>query len=187
VSTLVLKGDAGGATRMPSQIASLLRVSLEGPIVSGIPLSQELDFAKKYLAIEKIRLGDRLQVAFDIAPESMDASIPSMLLQPLLENAVLHGVGQLKQGGTIAVQTQAQDHRLRIVVKNSGPLQNAATNSGTNARGIGLANTVERLKRVYGPDCEFALLWPESGGCELTIQVPFKKIATRAREASCAQ
>jgi LytS/YehU family sensor histidine kinase len=187
VSTLVLKGDAGGATRMLSQIASLLRVSLEGPIVSGIPLSQELDFAKKYLAIEKIRLGDRLQVAFDIAPESMDASIPSMLLQPLLENAVLHGVGQLKQGGTIAVQTQAQDHRLRIVVKNSGPLQNAATNSGKNTRGIGLANTVERLKRVYGPDCEFALLWPESGGCELTIQVPFKKIATRAREASCAQ
>ena len=110
-----------------------------------------------------------------------------MLLQPLLENAVLHGVGQLKQGGTIAVQTQAEDHRLRIVVKNSGPLQNGATNSGKNARGIGLANTVERLKRVYGPDCEFALLWPESGGCELTIQVPFKKIATRVGEVSCAQ
>jgi two-component system LytT family sensor kinase len=187
VSTLVLKGDAGGATRMLSQIASLLRVSLEGPIVSGIPLSQELDFAKKYLAIEKIRLGDRLQVAFDIAPESLDASIPSMLLQPLLENAILHGVGQLKQGGTIAVQTRAEDHRLRIKVKNSGPLQNADTNSEKGARGIGLANTVERLKRVYGLDCEFALLWPESGGCELTIQVPFKKIPTRVGEVSCAQ
>lgn len=186
VSTLVLKGDSEGATRMLSQIASLLRVSLEGPIVAGISLSQELDFAKKYLAIEKIRLGDRLQVAFDIAPESLEASIPSMLLQPLLENAVLHGVGQLKQGGTIAVQTQAEDHRLRIVVRNSGPLQNPVT-SGKNARGIGLANTIERLKRAYGPDCDIALLWPESGGCELTIQVPFKKIATRVGEVTCAQ
>jgi two-component system LytT family sensor kinase len=186
VSTLVLKGEAEGATRMLSQIASLLRVSLEGPIVAGISLSQELDFAKKYLAIEKIRLGDRLQVAFDIAPESLEASIPSMLLQPLLENAVLHGVGQLKQGGTIAVQTQAEDDRLRIVVRNSGPRQNPVT-SGKNARGIGLANTIERLKRVYGPDCDIALLWPESGGCELTIQVPFKKIATRVGEVTCAQ
>jgi hypothetical protein len=115
--TAFFGNEAEAATRMLSQIASLLRVSLEGPIVAGIFLSQKLDFARKYLAIEEIRLGDRLQVAFDSAPESLEASIPSMLLQPLLENAVLHGVGQLKQGGTIAVQTQAEDHRLRIVIR----------------------------------------------------------------------
>ena len=179
VSTLVLRGDAEGATQMLSQISSLLRVSLEGPVVSGIPLSQELDFAKKYLAIEQIRLGDRLQVAFDIAPESLNASIPSMLLQPLLENAVLHGVGKLRQGGKITVHVQAENQRLHIVVKNSGPLQQSETNSGKERRGIGLANTAERLRRVYGSDCEFATIWPANGGCELTIHMPYKKISTR--------
>ena len=187
VSTLVLKGDAPGATRMISQIAGLLRVSLEGPILAEISLAQELDFAKRYLAIEQTRLGDRLQVEFNIAPDSLDASIPSMLLQPLIENAVLHGVGRLKQGGVIAIQTTAEDDRLRIVVTNSGPLHNADADSEENRRGIGLANTRERLRRVYGSACEFSLLWPDSGGCVLTIQVPFKKIAAPVEELSCAR
>ena len=187
VSTLVLKGDAPGATRMISQIAGLLRVSLEGPILAEIPFSQELDFAKRYLAIEQTRLGDRLRVEFDIAPVSLDASIPSMLLQPLIENAVLHGVGRLKQGGVIALQTAMEDDRLSIVVTNSGPLHNPGADSEENRRGIGLANTRERLRRVYGSACEFSLLWPDSGGCVLTIQVPFKKIAAPAEELSCAR
>ena len=187
VSTLVLKGDAPGATRMISQIAGLLRVSLEGPILAEIPLSQELDFAKRYLAIEQTRLGDRLRVEFDIAPDSLDASIPSMLLQPLLENAVLHGVGRLKQGGVITIQTAEEDNRLRIVVTNSGPLHNADADREENRRGIGLANTRERLRRLYGSACEFTLLWPDSGGCVLTIQVPYSKSAERVEELSCAQ
>ena len=187
VSTLVLKGDAPGATRMISQIAGLLRVSLEGPILAEISLSQELDFAKRYLAIEQTRLGDRLRVEFDIAPDSLDASIPSMLLQPLIENAVLHGVGRLKQGGGITIQTAAEDNRLRIVVTNSGPLHNADADREENRRGIGLANTRERLRRLYGSACEFTLLWPDSGGCVLTIQVPYSKSAEQVEELSCAQ
>jgi two-component system, LytTR family, sensor kinase len=186
VSTLVLKGDAPGATRMLSQIGSLLRVSLDGPLVSEIPLSQELDFAKKYLAIEQTRLGDHLQVVFDIASDSLDASVPSMLLQPLLENAVRHGVGRLRQGGTITIQAAVENDRLRIMVRNSGPRRSTHPGSEENRRGIGLTNTRERLKRVYGAACEFTLHWPESGGCELTLQVPFKKIAERVEEESCA-
>jgi len=185
VSTLVLKGDAPGATRMLSQIGSLLRASLDGPLVSEIPLSQELDLAKKYLAIEQTRLGDHLQVAFDIASDSLDASVPSMLLQPLLENAVRHGVGRLRHGGTIRIQAAVENDRLRIMVRNSGPRRGAAAGSDENRRGIGLTNTTERLKRVYGAACEFVLHWPESGGCELTLQVPFKKSAERVEEGSC--
>ena len=187
VSTLVLKGDAPGATRMISQIAGLLRVSLEGPILAEISLSQELDFAKRYLAIEQTRLGNRLRVEFDIAPDSLDASIPSMLLQPLIENAVLHGVGRLKQGGVITIQTAAEDNRLRIVVTNSGPLHNADADREENRRGIGLANTRERLRRLYGSACELTLLWPDSGGCVLTIEVPYSKSAEQVEELSCAQ
>lgn len=187
VSTLVLKGDAPGATRMLSQIGGLLRASLDGPVVSEIPFSQELDFAKKYLAIEQTRLGERLQAAFDIAPDSLDASVPSLLLQPLLENAVRHGVGRLRQGGVIVIQAAVENNRLRIMVRNSGPRRSADAGSRENRRGIGLANTSERIKRVYGPDGEFALCWPESGGCELTIRVPFIKITERVGELSCAQ
>ena len=187
VSTLVLKGDAPGATRMLSQIGSLLRASLDGPVISEIPFSQELDFAKKYIAIEQIRLGDRLQVAFDIAPETFDASVPSMLLQPLLENAVRHGVGRLRQGGVVAIRAAVESNRLHIMVGNSGPRHGTDLDNGENRRGIGLANTLERLKRVYGPACGFELRWPEPGGCQLTIQVPFKKIAERVEEAACEQ
>jgi sensor histidine kinase YesM len=187
VSTLVLKGDAPGATRMLSQIGGLLRASLDGPVVSEIAFSQELDFAKKYIAIEQTRLGDRLQVGFDIAPEALDASIPSMLLQPLLENAVRHGVGRLRHGGIIAIRAGVQNNRLYIMVGNSGPRHSTNLVNGEKQRGIGLANTTERLKRVYGAAYEFALCWPEHGGCEITIQVPFKKIAERVEEVSCAQ
>lgn len=172
---------------MLSQIGGLLRASLDCPVLSEIPFSQELDFAKKYLAIEQTRLGERLQAAFDIAPDSLDASVPSMLLQPLLENAVRHGVGRLRQGGVIVIQAAVENNRLRIMVKNSGPRRSADAGSRENRRGIGLANTAERIKRTYGPDCEFALGWPEGGGCELTIRVPFIKIAERVGELSCAQ
>jgi two-component system, LytTR family, sensor kinase len=187
VSTLVLKGDAPGATHMLSQIATLLRASLDGPIAAEVPLSQELDLAKKYLAIEQTRLGDKLKVAFDIAADSLEAYVPSMLLQPLLENAVLHGVGRLQQGGVIAIQAAAENNRLRIVVRNSGPRRKPTDGSEGNRYGIGLANTTERLRRVYGSASEFALDWPENGGCELTIQVPFKRIAEPAGEVSCAR
>lgn len=187
VSTLVLKGDAPRATRMLSQIASLLRASFDGPTILEIPFSHELDFAEKYLAIEKTRLGDRLQVAFEVAPESLDAAVPSMLLQPLLENAVRHGVGRLREGGVIAIQAAIVDDRLRLVVTNSGPHRDVEARVDENRSGIGLANTTERLKRLYGPACDFALSWPDAGGCEITIQMPFNKIAERVEEMSCAQ
>jgi len=187
VSTLVLKGDAPGATRMLSQIGGLLRASLDGPFASEIPLPQELNFAKQYLAIEQTRLGDHLQIVFDIAADSLDACVPSMLLQPLLENAVRHGVGRRRQGGMIEIQTALEDNRLRIRVWNSGPGDDVDSGADKNRRGIGLANTMERLKHLYGADCEFDLRWPDGGGCEVTIQLPFRKMVEQVEEISCAQ
>jgi len=186
VSTLVLRGDAPGATRMLSQIGSLLRASLDGPVASEIPFSQELDFTQKYLAIEQTRLGDRLHVEFEIAPDSLDACVPSMLLQPLLENAVRHGVGRLRQGGEIAIRAAVENRRLRITVSNSGPVRGTHADNGQNRRGIGLANTTERLQRLYGSDCEFTLGWPDAGGCEITIRLPVRKAVHRIEETSCA-
>ena len=187
VSTLVLKGDSAAATRMISQISSLLRASLDGPMVSEISLSQELDFAREYLAIEQTRMGGRLQVAFEITPASLEAAVPSMLLQPLLENAVRHGIGRLRLGGVITVQTAVEDSRLRIIIRNSGPTRSSQAVSSQNRRGIGLANTSERLKRLYGSGSEFELRWPDGGGCETTIRLPFKKIVDSIEEIACAQ
>jgi two-component sensor histidine kinase len=186
-STLVLKGEATQATRMLSQIASLLRASLDSPLASEIRVSEELDFAKKYLAIEQTRLGERLQIVLDLAPESLNASIPSMLLQPLLENAVRHGVTRLKEGGVIAIQTRVENNRLRIVLRNSGPPSSHHPGSSENRRGIGLANTTERLRRVYGSTCDFRLRWLEGGGCELEINLPLTKRADEIEEMSCAR
>jgi two-component system, LytTR family, sensor kinase len=186
VSTLVLRGDATRATRMLSQISKLLRALLDSPIVAEVALSQELEFAKEYLAIEQSRMGERLQVVFEIAPESLDASVPSMLLQPLLENAVRHGLGRLRQGGVIAVQTVVESNRLLLVVRNSGPRRNARAGLVQNGRGVGLANTTERLTRRYGSEGELTIQWPEDGGCEITIRLPLNKIVHPVEESSCA-
>ena len=187
VSTLVLRGDASKATRMLSQISSLLRASLDGPLVSKVSLSQELDLARKYLAIEQVRLGERLRIVVDAAPETMDAAVPTMLLQPLLENAVRHGVGRLRQGGLIEIRAALEDNRLSLSVRNSGPHRNMEEGTRHNNSGIGLTNTTERLKRIYGPDCTFALHWPEDGGCQAAIRLPFKKLTDNIEEVSCAQ
>lgn len=185
VSTLVLRGDASRATRMLSQISGLLRTLLDGPVVPEVRLAQELEFAKEYLAIEQSRLGEGLQVLFEIAPECLDAIVPSMLLQPLLENAVRHGVGRLREGGVIEIRASSESNRLLLVVRNSGPRHSTDADPAQNGRGVGLANTTERLKRHYGSECEFALQWPGAGGCEITIRLPFSNTTPRIEETSC--
>ena len=188
VSTLVLEGNASAATRMLSQIGGLLRATLEGEIAALVPLSQEIALAKQYLAIEQTRLGDRLQIDFAIAPESLEVRVPSMLLQPLVENAVQHGVGQLPKGGAIAIESRRNRDRLEVVVRNSGPCPTSAVGAHKDGRnGIGLANTVERLKTLYGDDHRFTLQWPEAGGCQVTIELPFKTTTQNAEEVTCAR
>jgi two-component system, LytTR family, sensor kinase len=186
VSTLVLRGDATRATRMLSQISKLLRTLLDGPVVAEVALGQELDFAKEYLAIEQCRLGERLHVVLEIAPESLDAAVPSMLLQPLLENAVRHGVGRLRQGGLIAIRTAVESDRLLLFLRNSGPRRSGDALLLPDVRGVGLANTTERLKRRYGSQAEFTIQWPEDGGCEIAIRLPLNRIVHRVEETSCA-
>jgi sensor histidine kinase YesM len=170
---------------MLSQIAGLLRALLDGPIVAEVALAQELDFAKEYLAIEQSRLGERLQVVLEIAPECLDAAVPSMLLQPLLENAVQHGVARLREGGVIEIRASGESNRLLLVVRNSGPRDSADAGLVQNGRGVGLANTTERLKRHYGSEYDFTLQWPDAGGCEITVRLPLSKIVHRTEETSC--
>lgn len=184
VSTLVLDGNAPAATRMLAQIGELLRTSLDNEVVSEVALSQEMAFTERYLDIEQTRLGDRLKVDLDIAPETLDALVPSMLLQPLVENAVRHGVGPLVQGGRIAIESGICDGQLRIVIRNSG--RPGAERQKDNGHGIGLRNTTERLETLYAANHKFLLEWPETGGCEVTLELPYRKVAHPQEALPCA-
>jgi len=182
VSTLVLDGNAPAATRMLAQIGELLRSTLENEVVPEVALSQEIAFTERYLAIEQTRLGERLHVDLAIPHETLDALVPSMLLQPLVENAVRHGVAQLVEGGTITIESGLHVGRLRVVIRNSGrrgvPKE--------NGNGIGLSNTIERLETLYGADHNFSLEWPEAGGCEVTVELPFRRAVQTQEALACA-
>ncbi|PWT89122.1 MAG: hypothetical protein C5B55_11915 [Blastocatellia bacterium] len=170
VSTLVLERDSERATRMLSRIGSLLRRTLEEESVAEISLAQELDFTSQYLEVEQIRLGERLRVRTDVQSDTIEAVVPIMLLQPLAENAVLHGIAPEVNGGELLIRSSRVDSRLHLLVKNSG-----VRRYGERAtRGIGLKNCIERLKAIYGTDYRLEFNWPNEGGCEVRLDLPFR-------------
>ncbi len=175
VSTLVLEDNAPAATRMLAQIGEFLRTILDTKAGAETRLSDEIAFSEQYLAIEQTRLGPRLRIEMAISPETLDALVPSMLLQPLIENAVRHGVAPVLEGGTIRIESRLEGAQLQIQVQNSGPRRSDAAAPGESANGIGVSNTAERLQTLYGADHQFRLQWPETGGCEVTVALPFRK------------
>ncbi|HEY1646670.1 MAG TPA: histidine kinase [Terracidiphilus sp.] len=184
VSTLVLDGNAPAATRMLAQIGDLLRTSLDSEVAAEVTLSQELAFTEGYLAIEQTRLGERLRVDMAVPLETRDALVPNMLLQPLVENAVRYGVAPLIEGGWIAIKSALHANRLRIVIGNSG--RRGEGEQKMNGNGIGLGNTAERLKTLYGTNFEFSLAWPEAGGCEVVLELPLRHALNLQEALPCA-
>jgi two-component system LytT family sensor kinase len=186
VSTLVLEGNVPAATRMLAQIGELLRTTLDNDFSAEIPLSQELAFVEQYLAIEQTRLGGRLRVFKAISPDTLDAVVPSMLLQPLVENAVRHGVAPVIQGGTIAIESTIQNDCLVMTIRNSGPQVNATSRQADKpSKGIGLTNTAERLRTLYGDKQSFSLRSPDTGGYQVTIELPFRRAASSVEGGVC--
>jgi|HubBroStandDraft_6_1064221.scaffolds.fasta_scaffold10002_3 two-component system LytT family sensor kinase len=197
-STLVLEGDAPAATRMLAQIGELLRTTLDQDGLLETPLSQELAFIERYLEIEETRFGKRLRVERFISPDTLDAVVPIMLLQPLVENAVRHGIAPLVEGGTIRIESRLNADRLLVGISNSGSCHGVGTegsarsnskasSSNGKARGIGLTNTEERLKTLYGDDHRFSLRWLDEGGCEAMIELPLRRAAQAVQEGACVR
>jgi two-component system, LytTR family, sensor kinase len=187
VSTLVLEGNPPAATRMLAQIGEFLRSILDSKGVPETTLHQEIVVAEQYLAIEQTRLGPRLRVDMAISPETLDALVPSMLLQPLIENAVRHGVAPVMEGGTIRIESELYGTRLQIKVQNSGPASFRPPVPNGSPNGIGISNTAERLRTLYAANYKFVLQWPETGGCEVTVELPCRKIVQPQGAAWCAR
>lgn len=186
VSTLVLEENPSAATRMLAQIGEFLRTILDGQAGPETPLSGEITFAEQYLAIEGTRLGPRLRVEMAISPETLDALVPTMLLQPLIENAVRHGIAPVLEGGTIRIESKIHDTQLQIRVQNSAPPRAGSTFPNEFPSGVGISNTAMRLSTLYGADHKFVLQWPETGRCEVTVELPFRKSLQPQGAALCA-
>jgi hypothetical protein len=146
ISTLV-HTNAKGADRMIAQLSDLLRAALNAGAVEFVPLRQELDLAEKYLAIEQTRFSDRLVAEFDVAAETLEMEVPYLILQPIVENAVRHGISKNVGAGKIVVRARAAGERLNIGVTDNGP--GFAKTEGNEREGVGLKNTRARLEQAY--------------------------------------
>jgi len=163
--------DVEGAERMLARLAELLRASLESEDVNEIPLNKELEFLDRYLAIETVRFPDRLRVELDISEDTRDALVPSFVLQPLVENAVRHGIAAAAEPGWVRIRSEKRDGRLHLEVRNTGPVVQIPSLNAVRKR-IGLANTEARLEQLYGNDYRFQLR-SEGPIVVATIEIPF--------------
>lgn len=176
ISTLVLDKAEEDANKMLTKLSSFLRYTLVNQPTQRISLDQELYALGLYLDIEKVRFQDRLSIEFDIDEDAKTALVPSLILQPLIENAIKYAIAPSIDGGTITVCAKVVGQRLVLALKDTGPgladINHIVSQSGS---GVGIANTKERLLQIYGEDHEFRLENMEPSGLGIYIQVPKEK------------
>lgn len=170
----LLNKDANAARRMITRLGDFLRLTLENSGSQEVTLQQEMEFLSCYLEIERIRFQDRLTTRIDVAQQALDAKVPNLLLQPIVENAIRHGIAPRSTPGLIEIEAKQRNGTLRIQVRDNGPgLPAHRTSENLFKRGLGLANTETRLERLYGSDHLFDLSNDPDGGMVVTMEIPF--------------
>ena len=149
ISTLVLDGQNRTANLAVSRLSEFLRYTLDQDPMKKVTLRQELDALNLYLGIEKLRFGDRLRLEFDVDERAESALVPSLLLQPLVENAMKYAISPREEGGSVTIIAGIESGALRLAVQDDGPGLPAVA-PAANGRGVGLRNTRDRLKVLYG-------------------------------------
>lgn len=172
ISTLVVEGHNSDAARMIARLSDFLRLSLETTSTPEISVAEELEFVRRYLDIEQVRFGTRLHVAINAQPEAMRALVPALVLQPLVENAVKHGVLTREHGGSVTVTAEQKNGALLLCVSDDGP---GLPQDGSAIHGVGLRNTATRLSELYGEASRFSLDASVSGGVAAVIEIPFRQ------------
>ena len=172
ISVLAAKGERVHTVRMIGRLSELLRMAL-GNTAQTVPLASELEFAQRYLDIEQVRFNDRLSVRFDVAPDTLGAQVPSMILQPLVENAIKHGIARRRGAGRVEVRSRRAADTLELAVRDDGPGFGGAPHGG--GTGVGLVNTRARLEQLYGAD-GFEMYRGDApgGGALVRITFPFR-------------
>ncbi len=185
ISTLVLLKQTEPANAMLTRLSSFLRHTLVTQPGGKVSIAQEVETLKLYLDIERMRFEERLRTVFKIDPAATNASIPSLLLQPLVENAIKYAVSPQEEGARISLSAQVLGNRLRVTVADTGPGPQAAggqtrmsdhlsSRDRTVSTGVGLPNIRDRLAQAYGDDHRFAIEAPPGGGFTVTIEIPYE-------------
>ena len=191
VSSLLYE-DVRRADTMLARLGDFLRITLNAPLAQCVSLRQELDFVKRYLDIEQMRFEERVGVEWEISPDTLEASVPTFILQPLVENALKHGILRSTAGGTITICTIRRDQTLHIGVRNRSALSkeveyfdtrpttthNGGNSSGVNT-GIGLQNTRSRLEKLYPGAYSLDYGLVEDNGYAVAIHIPFQLVSTQ--------
>ncbi|HKC63470.1 MAG TPA: histidine kinase [Pyrinomonadaceae bacterium] len=170
ITVLVRDRNTHDASRMLELLSGVLRQVLQNEKRQEIALEKELEFIEKYLAIEEVRFSDHLRVRWSIAPSVRDALVPEFILQPLVENAIRHGVSKRDEAGPIEIAGRESDDKLVLSVRDNGPGYFAES-----AVGVGLANTRARLETLFGSAGRLDILNAEGGGTIATVSFPLRK------------
>jgi len=177
IAGLVREKRNDAAVSMIAGLSDFLRRVLEDSNRHEVPLGEELDFALKYLDIQKVRFGDRLHVSASVPSELLPAPVPSLILQPMVENAIKHGIAKRVQGGSIRISAARTNGRLILNVYNDGPKLPEGWDKTRS--GIGISNVQTRLQGLYGQAFDLSMRNQEPGGVEVSLSVPFKDVSSK--------
>jgi two-component system, LytTR family, sensor kinase len=163
--------DGEAAARTVARLAELLRLTLENEGSDLLPLRRELQVLQVYLEIQQTRFQDRLTVRLDVDPAAADALVPNLILQPLVENAIKHGIAAKPGAGCIQIEARPADGRLRLLVRDDGPGPSERGRRG-GGEGVGLRNTRDRLELLYAENHAFSFQGSPGRGCEVSLTIP---------------
>jgi two-component system, LytTR family, sensor kinase len=167
------------ADLMIERLSDMLRVTLSPSASEEVPLRRELEFLQAYLAIEQVNFGTRLRVVQDVDPAVLDALVPSLVLQPLAENALRHGLAPLPRGGTLWVSARTDGAQLVLRVSDDG--RGLVTHGETSGHGVGVSNTRARLEALHRQSATFSIRPRDGGGTDVVVRVPLRRTAADQR------
>ena len=174
ITSLVAQERNPEAMKTLSHLNTILRMTLQRRAPEKVPFVDELRVIESYLAIQKVRFADRLQIRVEATPEALAGLVPCFLLQPIIENAIQHGIAPRATGGLVETSVKRQGDVLWMRVKDNGCGLNGPHTKG---HGIGMQNTRDRLAHFYPGAHEFHAVAPAGGGYEVTIQIPYESVA----------
>ena len=177
VTTLLRQRRNESAVEVIAQLSMLLRLAIDRTGTREFPLETEIDFVRRYLEVERIRFGEKLQLQFAVEEEALRGIVPNLLLQPLVENAIKHGISLRTRPGVIRLAARRTGDRLIMEIENDGPDAAMGQEPRTASSGIGLANTRTRLEKIYPNDYRLDMAPRADGGMRIEVSLPWRDSA----------